>query len=380
MNRKKKILLVTYHGGTGGVAVMVKNLAEFLYRGTDFDVHVCFANSGGPIADQIVAIGVQTYIAELKNGYDLRGMLRIVAYIKKGEFDIVHLHYFTPILRLACIFARCKCLIMTKHMSSFEDKERGQFEVLNSLHRLLRSSVDIYTTVSVDMKREMAREGIAKFENIEVIYNGVDMKKFNCCLYDKVVTLKKYQLPSNKTIVGTVRGLGSEVKGVDHLIYALARIREFNDSVHLVIVGDGPLRASLELLAERYNLQTEVTFLGTQLDVPEVLSFMDVFLLPSKWETFGIAAVEAMAMGKPVVAYAVGGIPEVVVNGVTGILIPHREPNAMANAILGLVGDVRSLVRMGAEGKKIVSERFDIDLCMKKYVETYNKALSGSIL
>ncbi|MBI3240811.1 MAG: glycosyltransferase family 4 protein [Chloroflexi bacterium] len=156
-------------------------------------------------------------------------------------------------------------------------------------------------------------------------------------------------------ILGYVGRLSPE-KGVATLIYALPQVLQAHPTARVVIIGDGIERRVLETLATSLGLGDQVCFMGEQVDAPQLMTAMDVVVVPSLSEGFGLTAVEAMAAAKPVVASAVGGLVEVVEDGVTGFLVPPTDPVALSGRIIEVLANPARAVAMGAAGQKKVAE------------------------
>ncbi len=172
-----------------------------------------------------------------------------------------------------------------------------------------------------------------------------------------------------------VRGLDRH-HGVDHLILATKYLKDALSDFHICIVGDGDLRREYEFLRRKLGLENVISFLGARTDIPEILHSMDIFIMPSRDETFGIAAVEAMAAGLPVIAYNVGGLPEIIEHGVTGLLVQTRDPKLLADSIIILAKDTDLRKKMGKAGIRNVEQHFNIDRTLEQYMNMYQKILS----
>jgi len=147
-------------------------------------------------------------------------------------------------------------------------------------------------------------------------------------------------------------------KGLMYLLDAAALVRRELPTAHVLIVGDGPLGPRLRAQAERLGLTEVVRFAGWRDDVPRLTHAADVFCLASLWESFGLVLAEAMSMSKPVVATDVDGIPEVVSHGRTGLLVPPRDPPALAAALLAVLRDTALAARLGQAGRERVAAHF----------------------
>jgi L-malate glycosyltransferase len=186
---------------------------------------------------------------------------------------------------------------------------------------------------------------------VTVVPYGVDLERF----------APRARGAASHVVVGAVSRLSTE-KGVRYLIEAFGQLRlRYGGDVSLRIAGEGPERPRLEAMIERLNLESSVELRGwlRHEDVPAFLNELDVFVLPSTWEGFGVAAAEASAAGLPVVATNVYGIPDVVRDGQTGLLTPPKDPGALARAIGRLVEDPRLRARMGAAGHEYVARHYD---------------------
>ncbi|MFX0197534.1 MAG: glycosyltransferase family 4 protein, partial [Candidatus Hodarchaeota archaeon] len=173
-------------------------------------------------------------------------------------------------------------------------------------------------------------------------------------------------------VLGTVARF-TEQKGHQYLIDAAPKIVSAFPDVYFVFVGDGPLRSELHFKVHQLGLDSQVLFLGFRSDVRDLLNAFDVFVLPSLYEGLPNVVLEAMACGKPVIATEVDGTPEAVVQGETGILVPTQDSEALANAIIELLGDRRKVEEMGRRGRERVEMKFSLDSEINKFVELYER-------
>jgi glycosyltransferase involved in cell wall biosynthesis len=184
--------------------------------------------------------------------------------------------------------------------------------------------------------------------------------------------------PSNKTLSDIVVGTAArlvKVKGIVHLIYAAALVAARTPGVRFEIVGDGPERSALEQKVTKLGLGHCVTFLGWRDDLGQILSDWDIFVQPSLAEGLGIVTLEAMAEGLPVVAAAVGGLRELVVDGKTGWLVPPAQAEFLAEMIHRLVADPELRASMGVAGHMRVRQRFSKDRMVYQVARLYDDLL-----
>ena len=185
--------------------------------------------------------------------------------------------------------------------------------------------------------------------NIHVIPYGVDLDVFR----------PVPRAATARVTVGAVARLSPE-KGLDHLLRAVARLRDEGVDLDLVLAGEGPSRGALERLTDELALRDRVEFAGevAHSDVPAILQRFDIFAMPSTWEGFGVSAIEASAMELPIVASNIHGIPDVVLDGETGLLVPAADIGALADALRRLAGDGGLRARMGAGGRAFVAREY----------------------
>jgi len=192
-------------------------------------------------------------------------------------------------------------------------------------------------------------------KSVSVIPYGIDLELFT----PEHARGPTANSEGQRVVVGAVSRLSPE-KGFEHLLRALALLRDRGIGAGLVLAGDGPSRADLERLTDELSLREQVEFTGeiAHDDVPSMLRRFDVFAMPSTWEGFGVSALEASAVELPVVASRIHGIPDVVVDGETGLLVPPAEPPALAEALATLVQDAALRERMGKAGRAYVEREY----------------------
>src|SRR5690606_19203235 len=228
-----------------------------------------------------------------------------------------------------------------------------QFSILKS---------DGLTAVSDYLKEETVRDFAVPAERLEVIPNFVDTDLYRP---DRQPCHRETLAPGGEPIVMHVSNF-RPVKRVEDVVEVFARIRRARPA-RLVFVGDGPERPRAVQRAAELDVRDDVVFLGKHASVDELLSCADLFLLPSESESFGLAALEAMASGAPVVASRVGGLPEVVEHGVSGSLFPPGSVGEMAEAGLRILDDPEERARLARAGRRIAEERFSSDRVVSRY-------------
>jgi glycosyltransferase involved in cell wall biosynthesis len=363
-----KILIVTFTGGTGGITVLLRNILEKLKHDPRFTFEVCFTQQLGVVAEEIRDMGLPVHFLGMRNGFDLLKAVRLIPLIRKGKFDLVNFHGQIPIVRLMMALSHAS-VILEEHGGIKEEAQKRR--VLNPcLHRILDHWTKAYVTVSDDSIEDLKRVHWVDPRKITKIYNGIDLKIFNAERFQRNELREKLGIPLDSIVFGTVRSLTTKM-GIDHFIHAASIIGSRHADAYFVIVGDGPLRASLEDMASKSPVGQRILFTGSRRDIPLILRGLDIFVLPSVWEALPIAAIESIAMGVPVVSYDVGGTREVVVDGQTGLLVQERNYEALAEHMDLLYCDHNLRARLGRCGIERANACFDIEKIAAEFGEYY---------
>jgi glycosyltransferase involved in cell wall biosynthesis len=207
------------------------------------------------------------------------------------------------------------------------------------------------------------------------IYNGVDLERYDhqeaCCTLPA-----EYGMEEGSQIVGVVARLEPE-KGHPTLLEAWPQVLRAVPDAYLLIVGEGSRRETLEAQARDLKIAHRVVFTGRRDDVPAVTAALDVAVLPSYREAQGLSILEAMALSRPVVASNVGGIPEMITDGVTGLLVPPHDADALAAAITRLLRDHPYADTIGRAGHDMVHDRFCIELMVSAIQTIYDEGAAS---
>jgi glycosyltransferase involved in cell wall biosynthesis len=206
-----------------------------------------------------------------------------------------------------------------------------------------------------------------------VIYNGIDAKQL-CPTTDRTSAKAAFGIGAGDLVIGSVGSLCPQ-KGQSCLIRAFARIRSSIPNTCLLIVGSGPDAAVLARLAQQTGCADAVHFVGEHANVAECFHAMDVFAFPSLGEGFGLALAEAMACGVPVVASAVGGVPELVTDGASGLLVPPADPEALAAAILRILDEPDLAAGLSTTALRVISDNFSVERMAAQVSELYARLL-----
>lgn len=217
-------------------------------------------------------------------------------------------------------------------------------------------------------------EGSISSEKIEIIYNGLDISPYRESI-DTDRARRALGVSGDAPLVGMVANMNFEIKGHRYFLKAARRILGHIPNAEFLLVGDGPLRDRFQALAEELGIEARVHFLGTRNDTPSILSALDVSVLCSTSEGMSNVILESMAAGKPVVATRVGGNPELVTEGVTGLLAPPADPDALADAILSLLRDPDAARAMGSAARERVVREFTVAAMVQKHERLYERMM-----
>jgi glycosyltransferase involved in cell wall biosynthesis len=358
-----KVLHVLIGGEVAGGQVVALQLARATRaRGDDASFAVPRRGAFSRLAE---AEGFSVAVADVNRTYRLGAAARL-ARVARG-FDLVHTHTLAAANVLARVAGRLAGTPVVSHLH-IENVFRPATEpALRRLDNVTARLCARLIAVSEDTRRAYERQGYPA-TRIEVVYNGVDARAAsNGGLRAEV------GIPQDAPLVAELGRL-CDVKGQRELIRSLAGLPD----ARLLLIGrdleqDGAFQAELEREADRLGVRDRVVFTGHRDDARALLAEADVVALPSWTEGLPLAALEAMAEGRPVVATPVGGTPEVVVDGETGLLVPARDHDALRAALGRLLADPDLRRRMGEAGARRVRERFSLDAMCEHVLRIYDE-------
>lgn len=355
----------------GGAEKVLLSLVKKLDR-DKYQVIVAYLKGEGKLAEDFRDAGIKVFNLKMRNRVDLGAIICLYRLLKKGNIKILHTHLIQADMYgfLAGKMAGVPIIISTKHNP---DEFRKKFSIPVRLDGIFGNHSDRIIAVS-----QAVKDFFIKWERIStgkftVIHNGIDLEEFN---FDTDIPGKKKELgiDLSSKIVGMVGRLDHQ-KGHRFFLQAMPEIIKAVPEVKFLIVGDGPLRGKLEELGRELKVDRQVIFTGGRRDIPEIISIMDVFVLPSIFEGFGIVLLEAMTMGKPVVASRVGGIPGIVTPGLNGLLVEPARPLEIAASVVKLLKEPAEAKRMGNAGREEVKRRFTVETMVKKIDRLYKELL-----
>jgi glycosyltransferase involved in cell wall biosynthesis len=369
---RRKILLLVVGLGVGGTEAHVLELASRL-DSKKFDVVVCSLKALGVLGHELQARGIRVISLQGKGKFDFRVLARLRDVIAQEQPDLVQSFLFW-----ANVAARVLGLAHRKMfvVSSYHDEvvQEGWWERL--VDRLTMRWTRKIVCCSEAVRRSVESAIGGNPSQFAVIPFGVEASQYSG---HALASREEIGLPGGRPLIGTVCRLVEPKKGLTVLLEAVAKIKQDGAApdFQLVIVGEGPAEQDLRAQAVRLGIDAHIVFLGVRRDVHRVLPLLDVFVLPSLYEGFGIAILEAMAAARPVVATTVGGIPEFVRDGETGMLVKPGDAVSLAQALALLLSQPARACRMGLKGQQIVRESFGIADVVRQHEQVYEACFAG---
>jgi glycosyltransferase involved in cell wall biosynthesis len=374
-----RVLLTSPGCNIGGATMAIFNIALGLAKKEGVEVHLVTlapARNFRHFFKRLKEAGVNIHIMPLNAVGILHWLLLSIAafiIILKYKINIVNIHNPKEIafIGIPTKLIRRK-VVMTVEGEPLYEMEWQNINIIQRLFILITwllclRSADILIPCSNWLAKVIALR-YKTHPKIRVIHNPIDWDRYSSAVGDQRVFNFK------KCIVFTAARLVN-VKAIDILIKAAPIVIKNVPSVSFFIAGDGPARKELETLVEKLGIKNHFSFLGFRSDVEKLMASCDVVVLPSIYEPFGMPAAEAGACKKPVVVSKVGGLPEIVIDGITGLVVPCRDHNVLANALTKLLLDKELSKKMGELGHLRVRKFFTPKVIAEKYLQVYKELL-----
>jgi glycosyltransferase involved in cell wall biosynthesis len=348
----------------GGPQQVIYLISALLERGHDCTL-ICPPESGIDSAARVVGIPVRNLFCA--GDLDLPFAYRLTQYLQSSGPDLLHCHSrrgADMLGGLAASFADVPAVVSRR-------VDNTEMRLLAALrYRPFRKIIAISEAISV-----VLQEHDVDASRIEVIRSAVDTAQFldspNC---DAIRS--EFGIPADALVLGAAGQLIPR-KGHRYLLQAVAGLKQRFPTLRLVIFGDGYLSSQLREQASSLGLGDTVQFAGFRDDLDDFMGCFDVFVHPALAEGLGVATLKAAAAGVPVIGFNAGGLPEAIVNGETGILVPPEDVDALQDAIATLASDRDLRQRMGAAGRKRMQNEFSIDTMVSRHISLYEAVLNG---
>jgi len=376
-----RILHVAATLGRGGIATSLWHLLPALSKLPGIEVDGAVFYELGWFGKLLEEEGVHLKHLQLGHKYDPRAILKLIRLQK--EYDVVHAHGWPVILfvALASLFSRKPIFALTEH--SVTNRRRRPY--LRWLDRFIYSRFDRIVAVSQAVATSLKAWQPQVRHKIMVIYNGIQVAYLKTA--EQKNEIRERLKLDEQTPVIFASGNFRLAKGFDLLLQAIVILLEKYRAESLdeeklpilVITGEGELQASMIELAEQLGIAEQVRFLGFRTDMPFILKAADLFVLSSRWEGCPMVILESMAMGVPVLATNVGGVPELVMDKQTGDLVPPGSPMVLANGMYDLLRDRERAVCLAEQAQQRQAQSFQIEGNAQAMTSLYRQA-AGFVL
>lgn len=365
---KINILHIYQNSKIGGVQQQILNLLK-AYNREVFNPIFCCLGPKEEIGKEIEGIGIDCIPLNRSryNRFSLGIVLDLHRLMKKKQIHIVRTHRYRSNFygRLAAFLTGALVIVASVHDNYRTDKRPGR----RIINRMLSHITDKIVAVSEEVKKDIIRYDKIEPSKVVVLPNGIDVERFNP-KGNFADIRKEFSIKEGALVVGFV-GRIVPAKGLQYLIDSIPYVKGEFKNIKLLVIGEGSIVARLHEQAKEKKVYDSIIFTGRRRDIPDILSCIDIFVMPSIAEGLPNALLEAMAMGKPIVATEVGGIPEVMKNGVNGLLVPPRDPIALATAMKGLIGNDRLAAQMGYAARDLVLDKFSMRAITQKWQTLY---------
>ena len=359
------ILLLTTHFNIGGISKYLLNLSEALVKRGNY---VIIASSRGDFVSALHK-SISFFPLNIRTKSELSPKIflalpELIKLIKEKEIEIIH------------------CQTRVSQVLAFYLSKITHLPYLTTCHGFFKPHLGRILfpcwgkkviAISRPVRKHLLKDFKINSSKIALIPNGVEEKK-SLPLQNALALRRKYGLSEEGDVIGLVARL-SVVKGIKYLIMAMSDVLKTKPDAQLVIVGEGKAKQELINLTKKLGIAARVFFLGAISNTDEILSFMDIFVLSSLQEGLGLSLLEAMAMGKAVIASDVGGISDVVSPGKNGLLVSPANVEELSRAIIELLNNRKLAGEMGRKARKTVKEKFSLEKMAEETEKAYREVI-----
>jgi glycosyltransferase involved in cell wall biosynthesis len=365
----------------GGAERLVPNFAR-QFNSSRFDLEIACLKEieGNPIAADLMELGFPVTVIGVKNLRDFAALRRLLSFVRVRKFDLIHTH-----LTYADIWGRIAGklagipVVSTLHVQQYggEDVTAMRGQAVEKLADFTRRNFGSFViAVSDALRRHYLAKGYSE-RRLVTIHNGIDMNRFQLPAdFSLAATRAALGIPSTSPVIITISVL-REGKGHELLLAAADCVLKEQPDAKFLIIGGGPLEEAYRQRVAAAGMEGKVIFTGMQRDVVKLLGLSDIFVLPSENDQLPTVFLEAMAMQLPAIGLKSGGVPEMVADGQTGIIVNSPNAKELADAILKLLKNPQIAREMGNKGRQRVEKEFSATVWAGKLQELYLKVISS---
>lgn len=357
----------------GGAEVLVSRIIRRMRNGYRFVV-ACL-DQVGELGETLMYEGIEVTLLKRRPGFDWSCVRRLRDLCVDNNVDLVHAHQYTPFAYAIAtrVYGRRPAVLFTEHGRFHPDYPSLKRKVFN---RLFSAKRDMFVAVGKSVRQALVKNEGLPGDRIEVVYNGVDFEAFREDVDIRCETRREIGF-DDEFVVAMVARLDT-IKDHDTAIRAIAAAITQNPNIRLMLIGDGPLRESIARQVTELRLPHQIRLLGSRSDVARLLRAADAFLLTSVSEGIPVTIIEAMGAGVPVVATAVGGIPEMIEHRVTGLLADAKDILGIAAAIVELAGDERLRKSLAESARARAHSQFSEESMITRYDELFRSMVRAA--
>jgi len=364
-----RVLHLTTDSKIAGAEKLLIGIAREFDR-SKFEIFFCTLKKRGELHLELERLGNKVFSLNCSSLVDFPKAFFLLLYIlRKHKIDILHTHLYHACFlgQMVACFRKESLGIITRHYSDL------LYLYGNWIQRLLdryssRLAVHIIA-ISSGVKKVLVENDKINPGKVTVIYNGIDFSEFEKAK-DLYRVRWEFGIDKDSRIIGSIGSLHPR-KGHRFLIEAADILCRKYPDIKFMICGEGVLKKNLVELRDSFGLEDKVIFTGFRKDISDVINAFDIVIQPSLEEGFGLSIIEAMILGKPVIATRVGGIPEIIKNSSTGVLVQSKNPIALAQEIEYFLNNPEDRQKIGAEARKEVYSRFSLLTMIRKYESLY---------
>jgi len=340
-------------------------------RSDRFDVQVLCLVRGGPLEQELARMGVPVVIFGRRSKFDVSLLWRLWRWLRLHRPKVVHTHLFTADSwgRLAAFLAGVPAVFSTAH-SSNQWKSRLHI----TIDRLMARVTSKVIACTEAVQQVLITEHHIPAKKVALVGNGIDFQRLENA--DVHGLTSEFPTQPNVLKIGIIGRL-HPCKGHLDFLPVLVHLRDKNINAHLFVIGEGELRQDIERRISDLQLGSHVTLAGQRSDVPAWLNYLDFLVIPSKYEGLPLTLLEAMGVGRPVVATAVGGIPDVIEEGVDGLLVRPEDEAAMASVVLKLASSAELRQSLGQHARAKARANYSVQATARLYEQLYQHALAA---
>ena len=365
-----KVLIAATHLDKGGIAVYTVNLARHLKLA---GIEAVVLSSGGELTSVLDREGIEHIETGIRTKAEFgpkvwRALPSVSRYVRQGSFDLIHSQTRVTQVMAEAIFRMTGTPYVTTCHGFFKHRRLSR--------RVFPCWGEKVIAISKSVGAHLVSDMRVSEEKVELVYNGIDLDLYgNVPEQVRGQVLNELGISENSTVVGTV-GRFSSVKGFKYLVEAFGRLAEKRKDISLLLVGQGPEEAALVKMADDMAVRERIFFTSGKRPLEEYFSAIDIFCMPSLNEGFGLAVVEAMSSGKTCIVSAVGGLTEVVTDGVDGVVVSPADPKELAEAI-ERVSDDPDLRRRLSKGARKRAADFSLEKSAEGTIKVYRSVLEA---